>query len=103
MKIVVDGFGGDHAPAEVVKGVAKALRENEGFSIVLVGDPDVLLDELARELSGEEKKNEFIVLSTEYGEKSFRLCDVRAINIVDRHGNKTDILSYIQKALDKKE
>ena len=71
--------------------------------MILSKKEDVLLDELARELSGEEKKNEFIVLNTEYGEKSFRLCDVRAINIVDRHGNKMDILSYIQKALDKKE
>ena len=75
----------------------------ERVEMILTKQEDVLLDELARELSGEEKKNEFIVLSTEYGEKSFRLCDVRAINIVDRHGNKTDILSYIQKALDKKE
>ncbi|MBE6646585.1 MAG: DUF4004 family protein [Ruminococcaceae bacterium] len=75
----------------------------ERVEMILTKKEDVLLDELARELSGEEKKNEFIVLSTEYGEKSFRLCDVRAINIVDRHGNKTDILSYIQKALDKKE
>ena len=75
----------------------------ERVEMILTKKEDVLLDELARELSGEEKKNEFIVLSTEYGEKSFRLCDVRAINIVDRHGNKTDILSYIEKALDKKE
>ena len=75
----------------------------ERVEMILTKKEDVLLDELAQELYGEDKKNEFIVLSTEFGEKSFRLCDVKAINVVDRHGNKTDILSYIQKALDNKE
>ena len=48
MKIIVDGFGGDHAPMEIVKGVVKAINENEGFSIVLAGDPEILQAELAK-------------------------------------------------------
>lgn len=62
---------------------------------------DILLDELAEELCGEEKKNEFILLSTEFGEKSFRLCDIRAITVMDKNGNKTDILSHIKNVLSK--
>ena len=75
----------------------------ERVEMILSKKEDVLLDELAQELSGEEKKNEFIILSTEFGEKSFRMCDVKAIEVVDRHGNKTDIIAYIRKALNNKE
>ena len=74
----------------------------ERVEMILSKKEEVLLDELARELSGEEKKNEFIILNTAFGEKSFRMCDVRAIEIVDRHGNKTNIISYIKKALESK-
>jgi hypothetical protein len=62
---------------------------------------DVLLDELAKKLSGEEKKNEFIVLDTEFGEKSFRLCDVKSISLVDKNGEVTDILETIKNILNK--
>lgn len=62
---------------------------------------DVLLDELAKKLSGEEKKNEFIVLDTEFGEKSFRLGDVKSISLVDKNGDVTDILETIKNMLNK--
>ncbi len=60
---------------------------------------DVLLDELAQKLSGEEKKNEFIVLDTEFGEKSFRLCDVKSISVVDKNGEATDIFETVKNIL----
>ncbi|MBO5773766.1 MAG: phosphate--acyl-ACP acyltransferase, partial [Clostridia bacterium] len=37
MKIVLDVFGGDNAPEEIVKGAVEALKNNEGFGMVLVG------------------------------------------------------------------
>lgn len=37
MKIVVDAYGGDNAPEEIVKGAVRALGERDGFSVVLVG------------------------------------------------------------------
>ncbi len=40
MKIVVDAFGGDFAPLEIVSGAVKALQANEKLKIVLVGDKD---------------------------------------------------------------
>jgi hypothetical protein len=74
----------------------------ERVEMILDKKEEVLLDELARELSGEEKKNEFIILNTVFGEKSFKLSDVKSIEIVDRHGNRADIISYIKKALEGK-
>ncbi len=57
---------------------------------------DILLDELAKKLSGEEKENEFIVLDTEFGEKTFRLCDINGIYILAKNGSKTDITEHIR-------
>ena len=38
MKIAVDAMGGDHAPAEVIKGALQVARDSAGVQIVLVGD-----------------------------------------------------------------
>ena len=42
MRIVVDAFGGDNAPQEIVKGALLALDKRPGLHIVLVGKPEVL-------------------------------------------------------------
>ena len=41
MKIIVDAFGGDNAPLEVIKGAAKAVAELD-VEIVLTGDEDII-------------------------------------------------------------
>ena len=38
MKILIDAFGGDNSPEQVVKGAVDAVNEKEGFDAVLVGD-----------------------------------------------------------------
>jgi len=48
MRIAVDGYGGDYAPTEVVKGVLDALKADPRLEILLTGDSE----ELAR-LAGE--------------------------------------------------
>ena len=47
MKILVDAFGGDNAPLEVVKGSVEALKENKDFVLSLVGDEDKINEILA--------------------------------------------------------
>ncbi len=71
----------------------------ERVEMILSKKEEILLDELAKEISGEEKRNEFIILNTEYGEKTFRMCDVRSVVIVDKEGNKTDIIRFIKQTL----
>ncbi len=44
MKIVVDAFGGDYAPFEIVAGAVKALQANEKLNLVLVGDKDKITE-----------------------------------------------------------
>lgn len=44
MKIVVDAFGGDYAPQEIVAGAVKALQKNEKLNVVLVGDKEKITE-----------------------------------------------------------
>lgn len=46
MRIIVDGFGGDHAPLEVIKGCRQA-QDELGVQIVLTGD-EARLQEIAK-------------------------------------------------------
>mgnify|MGYP000860726074 FL=1 len=48
MKIAVDVMGTDYGPAEIIKGVLQAADEY-GCDVVLVGDQEVIRQELARE------------------------------------------------------
>lgn len=48
IKIVVDGFGGDHSPFVNVEGSIMALNENPDLSIILTGDEEILKQELAK-------------------------------------------------------
>ena len=43
MKLIVDAFGGDNAPLEIIKGCELAVKEY-GYEIVLVGDEEKIRD-----------------------------------------------------------
>ena len=47
-KIIVDGMGGDNAPASVCEGVAKALNGDKNLYIILTGRKDLLEPELKK-------------------------------------------------------
>ncbi len=47
MKIAIDAMGGDHAPAEIVKGCLEASGHTEA-ELILVGDRQQITEELAR-------------------------------------------------------
>jgi glycerol-3-phosphate acyltransferase PlsX len=49
VKIAVDAMGGDHAPAEIVRGAVEAAREYRQ-EIILVGDREKILAELGQSL-----------------------------------------------------
>ena len=46
MRIAVDAFGGDHAPLEIIKGSAQAVKEL-GVEIILVGDEEIVKKTIA--------------------------------------------------------
>ena len=50
MKIVVDAFGGDYAPHEIVLGCIQALQKNPDINLVLAGDKDQLEKEFLQDM-----------------------------------------------------
>ncbi len=48
IKIIVDGFGGDHSPFVNVEGTVKALNEISDLEVVLTGDEALLNEELKK-------------------------------------------------------
>ena len=71
----------------------------ERVELIISKKEDVLLDELAKTLSSEENKNEFVVLNTEFGDKSFRVCDIKNITVVNKDGVAVEIFEMIKDVL----
>lgn len=46
MKILIDAFGGDNAPDEIIAGTVQAVSENSDFTAVLVGDENIINEKL---------------------------------------------------------
>jgi len=46
MKIVLDGFGGDNAPQEIVKGAVEALKVFSDLEIIITGKEEAIKEEL---------------------------------------------------------
>ena len=63
---------------------------------ILEKEEEVLLDELAQTLSGEAQKDEYIILQTAFGEKIFRMKDIREATFTDAKGNRIDLLAVIR-------
>ncbi len=49
MKIIIDAYGGDNSPSEIIKGALAALKENENFDLVFVGKESGIKSVLAGE------------------------------------------------------
>lgn len=47
-KVVLDAMGGDNAPAEIVKGAINAVSARNDIKVILVGQEDVVKEELAK-------------------------------------------------------
>src|SRR3989304_7640307 len=48
MKIAIDAMGGDHAPAEIVKGTLDAATATTDIAYILVGDKEKVTAEIHR-------------------------------------------------------
>ena len=64
---------------------------------ILYTKNDLLLDELSEQLSGEKQKEDFLVINTSYGEKSFSMNDIRSISIISGTKGNRDITNDIQQ------
>ena len=46
VKVIVDAFGGDYSPEEIIKGCALSLKENIDLNIVLVGNKEIIDEQI---------------------------------------------------------
>ena len=53
-KIVIDAFGGDNAPGEIIKGVKIFLNKNNEYKIILCGEEDKIKAEMANQALNEK-------------------------------------------------
>ena len=72
----------------------------ERMELILSQKSDILLDELAKKLSGEEKNDISISLSTEFGEKTFRIRGIKSISLILENGEKKDITETIKNIIE---
>ena len=67
-KILIDAFGGDNAPEEIVKGAVAALQKESGFTIGLTGKSE----EIEKILSLIQLDTEHAAILTTRGESGGR-------------------------------
>lgn len=68
----------------------------ERVELILSNKEDILLDDLAQKISGEEENNIKIVIDTVFGEKTFRAKDIKGIKIVFENGETRDFSGILK-------
>ena len=63
----------------------------ERVELILAKKEDILRDELAEKIFGEEETNAKIVIDTVFGEKTFRIKDIKGIKGVFEDGKTVDL------------
>ena len=58
---------------------------------------EVLLDELAKKLTGEDKRSESLRIVTAFGERTIRLSEISGIYFVDKNGEERDVTEQVKK------
>ena len=46
MRILIDAFGGDNSPEQIIQGAIDAVNEQQGFTAVLVGKEEIIKEQL---------------------------------------------------------
>jgi len=64
---------------------------------------DILLDELAHQINHQEQANSSLLLLTEFGDKSFRLRDIKGIQLDPGNGQMIDITEAVMAIIAKYE
>ncbi len=77
IRVAVDAMGGDHAPRAEIDGTLQALTEYAGFTVCLVGRPDVIEAELARHPDADRSRIEIVPAAAVIGMAEKPLAAVR--------------------------
>lgn len=75
----------------------------ERIELIRSQKEDILLDELAHQLNKQEQNNSSLLLLTEFGDKSFRLRDIKSIQFDPGNGQTVDITAAVMAIIEKHE
>ena len=62
---------------------------------------ELSLDDLSKQLVSEEEKRAILIIDTAFGEKSFRINEIKSIFIDDGKGHKIDVKEYLEDLIKK--
>ena len=68
----------------------------ERVELILSNKEDILLDKLAEKISGDEKADAKLVIDTVFGEKTFRIKDIKSIKTVLENGEINDFSKILE-------
>ena len=68
----------------------------ERVELILSNKEDILLDKLAEKISGDEKADAKLVIDTVFGEKTFRIKDIKSIKTVLENGEINDLSKILE-------
>ena len=68
----------------------------ERVELILSNKEDILLDKLAEKISGDEKADAKLVINTVFGEKTFRIKDIKSIKTVLENGEINDLSKILE-------
>lgn len=71
----------------------------ERVELILSAKEDILLDDIAKKLNGEEESHSKIIIDTVFGEKIFLSKDIKNISLLTENGNRLDITDKINEQL----
>jgi len=91
-KIAIDVMGGDNAPLNEIRGVALALKENDDFELILVGDKDKIKKVAQQE--GLSINDDSIVHASEI----IRMTDTPTIAIKEKKNSSMVIAAQLVKS-----
>ena len=75
----------------------------ERVELILSMKDDILLDDLAKQFSGQEETSDAIVFNTDYGEKKIYINDIKSVNLVLKNGSVQEITQTILNLFGKDE
>lgn len=97
MKIVVDAFGGDNAPVEIIEGVILAIKKHKDLEVILCGDEGKIKEVLA----GREERIEIshapdVILNTDHPTDAIRhKKDSSLVRAFDLLKDRDDIIGLV--------
>ena len=84
-----------------VKYMHHDVKTIERMELIKNQKDEFSLDDLSKQLVSEGEKKALLIMDTAFGEKSFRLDEIKSIFVDDGDGHKTNVKEYLENIIRK--